>query len=105
MLSGAEAVHGANPDVLVILSGLSFDSDLSFLHKQPVMLSFSDKLVFEVHWYSFTDGQAWKEGIANQVCGSVRGKMMRKAGFLLDQGWPLFVSEFGIDLRGGNVTQ
>jgi hypothetical protein len=29
--------------------------------------------------------------------------MMRLAGFLLDQGWPLFVSEFGMNMRGNNV--
>ncbi|CAL5332866.1 unnamed protein product [Camellia sinensis] len=28
--------------------------------------------------------------------------MMRKAGFVLDQGYPLFMSEFGVDLRGTN---
>lgn len=102
MQRGAEAVHAANPDVLVILSGLSFDADLSFLHKQPVKLTFFDKLVFEVHWYAFTNGQAWKDGNPNQVCGSLRANVMSRTGFLVDQGWPLFVSEFGIDLRGGN---
>ena len=30
--------------------------------------------------------------------------MMRLSGFLLDQGWPLLVSEFGMDLRGTNVN-
>jgi hypothetical protein len=28
---------------------------------------------------------------------------MRLSGFLLDQGWPLFVSEFGMNMRGNNV--
>lgn len=53
MPKGAEAVHGANPDVLVIMSGLNYDLDLSFLRKQQVKLSFSRKLVFELHWYSY----------------------------------------------------
>ncbi|KAG6713861.1 hypothetical protein I3842_05G174200 [Carya illinoinensis] len=52
MQKGAEAVHSANPDVLVILSGLNYDKDLSFIRDQP----------------------------------------------------PLFVSEFGIDLRGTVVN-
>ncbi|KAL8142434.1 hypothetical protein V2J09_015466 [Rumex salicifolius] len=104
MQRGAEAVHSANPDVLVILSGLSFDADLSFLQNRQVKLSFSDKLVFEVHWYAFTNGNEWKEKSPNQACGSVRSNVMRRAGFLVDQGWPLFVSEFGIDLRGANVN-
>ncbi|KAJ4970316.1 hypothetical protein NE237_003415 [Protea cynaroides] len=105
MQGAAEAVHKANPDVLVILSGLSYDLDLTFLHKQQVKLSFEGKLVFEVHWYSFSDGgDAWSRGNPNQVCARVVNNLMRNAGFLLKQGWPLFVSEFGGDQRGTNVN-
>ncbi|KAK2438462.1 glycosyl hydrolase 5 family protein [Trifolium repens] len=104
MVQGAEAVHAANPDVLVILSGLNFDKDLSFIAKRPVSLTFTEKLVFEAHWYGFTDGQAWVSGNLNQVCGQVAGNMKRMSGYLVDQGWPLFVSEFGVDLRGTNVN-
>jgi hypothetical protein len=104
MQKGAEAVHSANPDVIVILSGLNYDKDLSFLRNRPVHLTFSGKIVFEVHWYGFTDGEAWKSGNSNQVCGRVVDNMMRVSGFLLDQGWPLFVSEFGVDQRGTNVN-
>ncbi|RRT68253.1 hypothetical protein B296_00015671 [Ensete ventricosum] len=104
MQRGAEVVHSANPNVLVILSGLSFDNDLSYLSKKPVELTFQGKLVFELHWYAFSDGQAWANGNPNQVCGRVAGNVMRRAGFLLDQGWPLFLSEFGLDQRGTNVN-
>ncbi|GMH27664.1 hypothetical protein Nepgr_029507 [Nepenthes gracilis] len=104
MQKGAEAVHSANPNVLVILSGLSFDTDLSFLQKQPANVTFTGKLVFEGHWYAFTNGQEWSDGNANQVCGSIADNVMRRIGFLLDQQWPLFFSEFGIDLRGTNVN-
>ncbi|XP_074309983.1 glycosyl hydrolase 5 family protein-like [Silene latifolia] len=104
MQKGAEAVHSANPNVLVILSGLNFDKDLSFLHNKPVNLSFTAKLVFEVHWYAFTDGSAWKDGDPNQVCTRVVNNYMRTVGFLLDQGYPLFVSEWGVDLRGTDVN-
>ncbi|KAJ6771140.1 CELLULASE FAMILY PROTEIN [Salix koriyanagi] len=85
MQKGAEAVHSANPDVIVILSGLNYDKDLSFLRKS-------------------TNGEAWKNGNSNQVCKRVVDNMMRMSGFLLDQGWPLFVSEFGVDQRGTNVN-
>lgn len=104
MQRGAEAVHSANPDVLVILSGLQYDTDLAFLSSRMVNLTFSGKLVFEVHWYGFSDGSAWVSGNPNQVCGMVAGNVMRKAGFLLEKGWPLFVSEFGVDQRGTNVN-
>ena len=104
MEGGAEAVHAVNPDVLVILSGLDFDTDLSFLQNRPVNLKFKGKLVFEVHWYGFTAGQAWQSGNPNQVCAQVTGNMMKKSGFLLEKGFPLFVSEFGADTRGTNVN-
>ncbi|VFQ75990.1 unnamed protein product [Cuscuta campestris] len=104
MQQGAEAVHAANPDVLVILSGLNFDKDLSFLKQRPVKLTFSGKLVFEVHRYSFTDGAEWASGNPNRACGRITNDVMGRGGFVLDEGYPLFVSEFGIDQRGGNVN-
>ncbi|CAL5384187.1 unnamed protein product [Camellia sinensis] len=103
MQKGTEAVHAINSNVLVILSGLIFDKDLSFLIKRPVSLSFTGKLVFEVHWYGFSDGLPWKRGNPNHVCGRAMHKFMRKAGFVLEQGYPLFLSEFGVDLRGTDV--
>ncbi|XP_039041062.1 glycosyl hydrolase 5 family protein-like [Hibiscus syriacus] len=104
MQKGAEAVHSANPNVLVILSGLSYDRDLSFIQNRSVKLTFSGKLVFEAHWYGFSDGQAWVTGNPNEVCGRVTRNVMRTSGYLVDQGYPLFVSEFGIDQRGINVN-
>ncbi|WJZ80693.1 hypothetical protein VitviT2T_000592 [Vitis vinifera] len=104
MQKGAEAVHSANPDVLVIVSGLSYDTDLSFVLKQELELTFTGKLVFEMHWYGFTDGSAWETGSPNQVCGRVVESVMRRGGVLLEKGWPLFVSEFGVDQRGTNVN-
>ncbi|XP_077229742.1 glycosyl hydrolase 5 family protein-like [Tasmannia lanceolata] len=104
MQKGAEAVHAANPNILVILSGLNFDTELSFLSNKQVQLTFTEKLVFELHWYAFSDGQAWAEGNPNQVCGSLGGNFKRRGGFLLEQGFPLFLSEFGVDERGTNVN-
>ncbi|KAK9052714.1 hypothetical protein SSX86_029344 [Deinandra increscens subsp. villosa] len=102
MQKGAEAVHAANPNVLVILSGLSYDKDLSFIQTQAVNLTFSNKLVFEAHWYGFSDSEDWETGNPNQVCGRVVDNIMRKSGFLLDKGYPLFISEWGVDQRGTN---
>ncbi|XP_059448218.1 glycosyl hydrolase 5 family protein-like [Corylus avellana] len=103
MQKGAEAVHTANPDVLVILSGLSYDTNLSFLRNQPLNLTFTGKLVFEAHRYGFTDDSTWKNRNANEACGIVMDIIMRSAGFLLEQELPLFFSEFGMDLRGNNT--
>ncbi|KAL9664132.1 hypothetical protein QQ045_019529 [Rhodiola kirilowii] len=104
MQRGAEAVHSANPKLLVILSGLDYDKDFSFLQKTPLNITFSNKLVFEIHWYAFSDGSSWATGNPNDVCGRVVSNIMKRSGFLLDKGYPLFVSEFGVDLRGTNVN-
>lgn len=102
MQQGAEQVHSANPDVLVILSGLNFDTDLSFIREKPVSLSFQGKLVYETHWYGHTNGDAWVNGNPNEVCGQVANNLIGAAGYLLQQGYPLFLSEFGADQGGRN---
>lgn len=104
MQRGAEAVHTANRDVLVIFSGLSYDKDFTFLSNRTVNLTFTGKLVFEFHWYGFSDGNAWQTENANQVCGRVVDNIMRMSGFLLQQGFPLIITEFGVDLKGTNVN-
>uniref|UniRef100_A0A0D6R3H6 Ricin B lectin domain-containing protein n=1 Tax=Araucaria cunninghamii TaxID=56994 RepID=A0A0D6R3H6_ARACU len=108
MQMGAEAVHRANPYVLVILSGLSFDTNLNFLSRKAVSLNFKEKLVFEMHWYAFSDGQAWANGNPNEVCGSVTSSVMNRGGFLITPNHtytaPLFISEFGINQMGTNVN-
>lgn len=104
MQQGAETVHVSNPDALVIISGLIFDRDLSFLNQKMINVSFAGKLVFELHWYAFSDGKAWTNGNMNNVCGASIRNLKRIGGFLLDKGWPLFLSEFGVDQRGGNVN-
>ncbi|CAN6249088.1 unnamed protein product [Urochloa humidicola] len=104
MQLGAEAVHKANPRVLVILSGLNFDNDLTFLNSRPINLTFSGKAAFEVHWYSFSNSQEWGSGNANQACARVSAGVSRRALYLLDKGWPVILSEFGVDNRGGNTN-
>ncbi|CAO2039488.1 unnamed protein product [Urochloa humidicola] len=105
MQRGAEAVHASMPRALVIMGGLSYDTDLSFLATRPVGVSFGaeGKLVFEVHWYAFSDARAWESRNANEVCAAAVRAFDRRAGFLQARGFPLFLSEFGVDLRGGDV--
>ncbi|ESQ32867.1 hypothetical protein EUTSA_v10003934mg [Eutrema salsugineum] len=102
MRKGAEAVHSVNPDILVIVSGLNYDTDLSFLRDRPFEVSFRRKLVFEIHWYGFWS--SWEGDNLNKICGRETENIMKMSGFLLEKGIPLFVSEFGIDQRGNNVN-
>ncbi|XXG49447.1 hypothetical protein AAC387_Pa02g3632 [Persea americana] len=84
-------------NVMVILDnhvGLSYAGDLSFLSQKPLDLTFKGKLVYELHSYS------WYRGSPNEACGKYVQDVMRSGGFLLDQGWPLFISEFGADESG-----
>jgi len=104
MERGAEVVHSANPHVLVIASGLYYDTDLWFLGHIPMKVSFARKLVFELHWYASSSGTVWEDGNANERCKDATDKVMSKAGFILNQGMPLFVSEFGGELSGQNVN-
>ncbi|EEC73517.1 hypothetical protein OsI_07900 [Oryza sativa Indica Group] len=83
MQMGAEAVHAANPAALVIMGGLGYDTDLSFLAARPVDVSFAaaerGKLVFERHWNSFADARAWESEDANRGVRP-RGAGRRAAG-------------------------
>uniref|UniRef100_A0A0D6QSZ4 Glycoside hydrolase family 5 domain-containing protein n=1 Tax=Araucaria cunninghamii TaxID=56994 RepID=A0A0D6QSZ4_ARACU len=111
MQAGAKAVHAANPGVIVILSGLSYDTDLKFLASNPISLTFTDKIMYELHWYSFTGGDAWERSDVNvnRLCGSVTARVNDHAAFVVRDGnnnfkaAPLFISEFGIDERGTRV--
>ncbi|KAL3635629.1 hypothetical protein CASFOL_020176 [Castilleja foliolosa] len=101
MEQGANTIHQENPDFLVIISGLSFDNNLSFLRRRPLNLNLNNKLVYEAHWYTF--GIANWTAQTNKVC-SVITKAARNNHLFLTTGnnpFPLFLSEFGIN-QGGN---
>ncbi|KAM7265999.1 hypothetical protein ACFE04_003682 [Oxalis oulophora] len=104
MQRGAEAIHEVNPNLLVIFSGFNFDKTLKFLHDRWLNLSFTGKLVFEVHHYGFTDGQKWTTNNPNQMCAKTINEMKWDTLFLLDKGYPLFMSEFGAVQSGSNVN-
>ncbi|KAI3407268.1 Mannan endo-1 [Psidium guajava] len=100
---GATKVHKANPNVLVIISGLTWASDLSFLKKRPMGLDLDRKLVYEAHWYSFSgDRKIWEVQPVDQVCANAVQRMDDQAGFLASGpgATPLFLSEFGFDQTG-----
>nr|XP_010916958.2 glycosyl hydrolase 5 family protein [Elaeis guineensis] len=105
---GAQTIHDTNPDVLIIASGLNYDTDLSFLKKRPLESNFDNKLVLEAHWYAFSDGRSldWADQPPNRVCSELVRRFDEQAGFVVHNQngsvLPLFVSEFGVDQRGTN---
>lgn len=96
---GARKINAANPNLLIIVSGLNFDTDLSFLLSRPLPIH-SPKLVYEAHWYAFSEGrrEEWESPTKSpsHVCSAVAERFHHRAGFMA----PLFVSEFGMDQRG-----
>lgn len=106
MSLGAMAVHDANPKLVVILSGLHYDTDLQFLFNKQLDLPFRNKIVYEMHWYSFSFGVNFGQGNLNKACAIATSTVMKCGGFLATPNTsytaPLFISEFGIDQRGGN---
>ena len=40
----------------------------------------------------------------NEACARIGASVSRRALYLLDRGWPVFLSEFGVDNRGGNTN-
>lgn len=104
---GARVVHKRNPHVLVFVSGLNFDLDLSFLQKRPLALDLDNKLVYEIHWYSFSQDQnMWKTQPTNIVCNKVTQSFINRAVFLTTckNPAPLVLSEFGFDQREVNLA-
>ncbi|XP_074325668.1 glycosyl hydrolase 5 family protein-like [Apium graveolens] len=109
MEAGANAVHLENLDVLVIVSGLSFESDLSFLKKRKLNLGMNvnKKLVYEAHWYEFGNPSEKWIFQTNEFCADITQWFVNQTGYLLTgkSPTPLFLSEFGKDQRGVNEAE
>jgi hypothetical protein len=101
---GAVRVHQTNPDVLIIIGGISSATDLSMLKTRNLdTSSWAGKHVWEFHAYPDTTTFP-----ATQVFGScdlVNAEYGALDGFVLQQGasWtaPLILSEFGVQMTGG----
>jgi endoglucanase len=97
----ARLVHGANPDLLVVVGGLNGGTDLSPMRTRSLDTSgWAGKNVWETHDYPFT---VTTPEIGN--CDVVKVNYGLLYGFVLEQGrpqtGPLWVSEFGVDMQGG----
>lgn len=96
---GANAIHTANPNLLIAIGGVNSATDSSFLRSNPLnTASFAGKVVWEFHSYSFT------VGFDTGSCTIYQLQLGAAAGFLLTQGQsytgPLWLSEFGVGQNG-----
>lgn len=102
IMEAAAQVHQANPDVLVIASGLNFATDLTYFKKHSLKSNFDNKLIFEGHSYSWGGkGNPWVDGSVNKACADKIGSLNNNLAFVTDgeNAVPLFFSEFGIDRK------
>ncbi|MED6186825.1 hypothetical protein PIB30_070415 [Stylosanthes scabra] len=111
MSKAAMAIHKENPNVLVLISGLNYDTELQFLKNKPLKINLGNKLVYETHLYSWSGigtlklKDIWIKQPLNRICAlSIRG-LDSRAGFLTmgENAAPLIFTEFGFDQTGGSV--
>ncbi|KAL8543554.1 hypothetical protein ACS0TY_004204 [Phlomoides rotata] len=105
MQQGADTIHKENPDLLVIVSGLSYDTNLGFLKSNPLHSNVNNKLVYEAHWYSFGISADEWAAKTNHLCGLVTKRARDNYLFLTsgeNNSFPLFLSEFGVNNKGDN---
>ncbi|KAL3635627.1 hypothetical protein CASFOL_020174 [Castilleja foliolosa] len=103
MQQGANTIHKQNPNLLVIISGLYYASNLKFLRKKQLQINVKNKTVYEAHWYSFgiPSQRNWPTQ-TNQECANITQAARENYLFLTqgDNPFPIFLSEFGIDQSG-----
>ena len=106
MQQGANTINTQSPNFLVIVSGLNYVLNLGFIKSKPLEVNFTNKLVFEAHWYTFgIPAQRWINQ-TNNLCAAVT-KSAQNNYLYLTQGnnsFPLFLSEFGASESGDNVA-
>lgn len=111
MRKAARAIHKSNPNVLVVISGLNYATDLQFLRNKSMNIRFGKKMVYETHLYSWSEvgklnsKEFWTNQPLNTICAnSIRG-LDQRAGFLTtgENAVPLIMSEFGFDQTGSSV--
>jgi endoglucanase len=91
--AAAAAIYQANPNLLVMIGGISYDLDLSWLYSTPLdRSSFANRTVWEVHWckcgnlVSMTErstlvADSWS--YSSTSCSSLETSVGDNAGYLL----------------------
>lgn len=99
MESGIRAIRSENTNVLILVGGVNYAIDLSFIDKRQLdlqKLGVADKVVYEFHSYE------WSNGKTPNDCEGYKKQIGDEAGFILDPNRayqaPLMLSEFGWNL-------
>lgn len=97
---GGEAVLAENPNLLVIVGGISYQGDLRGAYDDPVRLSIPDRVVYaphDYHWFH-TDSQQQNYAAFQQSLDDSWGKLLTPGH--QRPGVPLYLSEFGSCAKG-----
>ena len=89
---GASAIHSTNSNLLIMIGGVNYAVDLSYLYSKPFDRSaYGNKIVYEFHNYQWS--------FSATSCSSHQSSIGSKTGYLLATGkdytGPLWLSEFG----------
>ncbi|CAF2125817.1 unnamed protein product [Rotaria magnacalcarata] len=95
-----EAISFVNPRLLIVISGLNYDLNLSFIRSLPVQnlvpISIRKKIVYEAHWYS------WSYYGLLSDCNHVKVSIENAWGFILESNYsytaPVWLTEFGTNV-------
>lgn len=101
-----DAISSVNPQLLVVVSGLNYDLDLTFIRSKPIQdlvpQSIRNKIVYEAHWYS------WSGYGPPDNCTKIKEGVQNAWGFILESNQsytaPVWLTEFGtnVDLFTGD---
>lgn len=95
-----ESISIVNPRLLVVVSGLNYDTDLTFIRTKSIQdlvpQSIKNKIVYEGHWYS------WSGYGHSDECDKMIGGVHDAWGFILESNHsytaPVWVTEFGTNV-------
>lgn len=95
-----EAISLMNPRLLVVVSGLHYDTDLTYIRNNPIQNlvppTLRNKIVYEGHWYS------WSGYGHSSECDPMKAGVHDAWGFILELNQtytaPVWLTEFGTDV-------
>ncbi|CAF2595072.1 unnamed protein product [Rotaria sp. Silwood2] len=95
-----EAISSVNAQLLIVISGLNYDLDLSFIRLLPIQSlvphSIQNKIVYEAHWYS------WSSYGHSTECNKMKAGIQDAWGFILESNHsytaPVWLTEFGTNV-------
>jgi hypothetical protein len=90
-----EAISAVNPRLLIVVSGLHYDTDLTFIRSKSIQelvpQSIQNKIVYEAHWYGLSES-----------CDQRKAGLQNAWGFILEANHsytaPVWLTEFGTDI-------